>query len=242
MDGKRGNEKEENLHRGHRQKVKERFSRDGFCFDSFQPHEVLEILLFYVIPQKNTNDIAHRLIDEFGSLENVFSASESQLRTVKGIKNESARYLKIFNALNRYRDLTKNVPDRLLSVKDMVDYIKPKFSGKTDEMSLIVCLDSKHCVKECRTVLEGQINYTSIDLRRVLDIALSSNATDIILAHNHPFGVPTPSVNDIETTKYLRKILMQVSIRMIDHIIISPQGEYSMVSDPKYRDIFINTK
>ena len=198
MDDRSTSEKAANLHAGHRHNMKTRFLKNGYSFDNFQPHEVLEMLLYYVIPQRNTNDIAHRLIEQFGSIENVFSASVNQLTTVKGIKDASAMYIKAINALSRFTELSKVVPNRLLTVEDMINYIKPKFSGKNEEMSLIVCLDSKSCVKECRTVLEGMVNYTSIDPRRVLDIALSSNATDIILAHNHPLGSPMPSINTCE--------------------------------------------
>lgn len=225
-------------HAGHRQRFKDKYVKNG-GFDGLPAHEVLELLLYYVIPQKNTNDIAHALIDKFGSLEAVLSASREELETVSGIKGEASLYLTLFNSLERYRRMNSpEVPETLDAPDKMIQYLKPQYYGKNNEISMLVCLDSKCRVIGCHTILEGAMNYTAFDPRKVMDIVIRSNAPRVILSHNHPVGGPNPSRNDVETTGAIIRMLSQIGVKVVDHIIISPEGEVAMSTLPKYMMMF----
>ncbi len=225
-------------HGGHRQRLKQRFLKEG-SFDNFQPHEVLELLLFYVIPQRDTNKIAHDLINRFGSLEAVFSASMDELQKVDWIKEEASLFIKIFNSLDRFRKLNSgDLPDILNTSEKVIEYLKPHYHGKSNEVSMLLCLDRQCRVMGCHTILEGTINYSALNPRKIMDIVLRCNAPCVVLAHNHPVGSPTPSRNDVDSTKTIIRMLSQIEVKVIDHVILSPNGECSMAQEPKYMMMF----
>ncbi|MBR5773648.1 MAG: hypothetical protein IKY44_02230 [Clostridia bacterium] len=225
-------------HGGHRQRRKIDYLRDG-NFDGFHPHEVLEFLLFYIIPQKDTNQIAHELLNRFGSLEAVLTADRNELMKVDGIKEEASLFLTVFDALERYRGMNKpDLPQVLNSSEKIIEYIKPHYHGKTTEVSMLICLDKACRVIGCHTILDGTINFTSLNPRKILDIVISTNAPCVVLTHNHPMGNPTPSQHDIETTRTLIRMLSQIEVKVLDHVIISPGGELSMAKDPRYMMMF----
>lgn len=224
---------------GHRQRLKTRYLKEG-NFDAFATHEVLELLLFYVIPQKDTKPIAKALLEHFdGSLERVFSAPIDELKKVKGIKDEAGLFLTLFNSLERFRKLnSEKLPDRLNSSEKVIEYLKPHYYGKTTETSMLLCLDRQCRVIGCHMIQEGTINYTALNPRKIMDIVLRCNAPCVILSHNHPVGGPTPSQNDIESTRTIIRMLSQIEVKVIDHVIISPNGECSMADTARYAMMF----
>lgn len=225
-------------HEGHRQRLKETYAKDG-SFDRFHPHEVLELLLFYVIPQKDTNELAHKLINRFGSLEAVLTADRNELMKVDGIKEEASLFLTMFDNFERYRRLNQpDAPQILNTSEKIIEYIEPYYYGKTNEVSMLLCLDRMCRVIGCHTILDGTINYTSLNPRKILDIVISTNAPCVVLTHNHPVGSPKPSAHDVETTKALIRMLTQIEVKVLDHIIVSPSGSLAMSKDPKYMMMF----
>ncbi len=225
-------------HYGHRMRLKERYAREK-NFDNFQPHEVLELLLFYVIPQRDTNAIAHELIDRFGSLEAVLNAPLKELEKVPWIKGSASLYLSLFNNLERFRQMNNDdLPDVLNSSEKIIEYIKPQYYGETTEVSRLICLSRDCRVLGCHKILEGTISYTSLNPRNIIDVVFRCNAPCVVLVHNHPVGSPMPSQNDVETTRSLIRLLSQIEVKVIDHIIISPAGECSMARMPKYMMMF----
>ena len=225
-------------HAGHRQRLKQLFLDSG-NFDNFQPHQVLELLLYYVIPQRDTNDIAHKLIDRFGSVEGVLNASVDELQEIAWIKQEASTYLKLFDALERYRRLNSNsVPVKLDKPEKVIEFLKPRYYGKKNEVSMITCVDRACNVMGCYTLLEGTINFTSINTRKVLETTIRSNAPCVILSHNHPVGSPNPSQSDVESTRAIIRLLSQVEVKVLDHVILSPNGEFSMAQSLKYAMMF----
>lgn len=224
---------------GHRQRLKTRYLKEG-SLDAFAPYEVLEFLLFYVIPQKDTKAIAKELLEHFdGSLERVFSAPVEELKRVNGIKEEASLFLTLFNNLERFRKINnENLPEKLNSSEKVIEYLKPHYYGKTIETSMLLCMDRQCRVISCHTIQEGTINYTALNPRKIMDITLRSNAPCVILSHNHPVGSATPSQNDVETTRAIIKLLSQIEVKVLDHVIISPNGECSMAETPKYMMMF----
>lgn len=205
-------------HSGHRERVKAEFLARGI--EGWSSHRVLELLLFYALPQKDTNGLAHELIERFGSLAGVLDASQDELRKVKGVSGHTAVLLKLIPALcNRYEQERADLGRMVHTTQDAVAYLSPYFYGARNEMSYILCLDSKFKALGVRKVAEGSIHAADISIRRIMEEALGLRASGLYLAHNHVSNLAFPSADDWQTTDTLRSILSSVSLELIDHII-----------------------
>lgn len=215
---------ESSVHQGHRERLKQRFLDQGL--DNFTDVQALELLLFYAIPQRDTNPIAHALIDRFGSLSHVLEASPGELKQVKGISDHAATLLSLITELSRYYqvDSAKRV-EILTTLEACGDYLVPYFFGRTEETVFLLCLDAKCKVLCCKEVSRGSVNSASISIRTVVEMALQAKATTVILAHNHPSGIAVPSNEDIHTTKRLWAALDAVEVHLADHIVVA-EGDY----------------
>ena len=212
------------VHGGHRQRLKERFLKQGL--DGFTEVQMLELLLFYAIPQKDTNPLAHLLIDRFGSLAKVMEAPPETLMQVDGIKDHAATLIKITQAMCRAYDVSKRGKVEFVeTISDCGDYLKPYFVNRRYEMVYILCLDSKLKVLDCLMVGEGSINSANVPVRRVVETALNTGATSVVLAHNHPSGFAMPSAEDVQTTRRIAAALSAVEITLVDHIIFGDNGD-----------------
>ena len=211
-------------HGGHRDRMKRRFLKDGI--DSFSPHEVLEILLYYTLPRKDTNDIAHALIKEFGSFAAALEAPIEELQKVKGISENSAIFLKLIPSVCRcyYSSKCNQNPERMTLPQAGQIFVN-KFIGRVDEAVMLMLLNNACKLLFCDVVSEGTVNFSPIYIRQIVALALKYNATIAILAHNHPSGVALPSKNDIDTTISLCKALKLIDVRLVDHLIIA-NGDY----------------
>ena len=216
------------IHDGHRQRMKDRFQKEGL--DHFDEHQVLELLLFYCIPRMDTNPIAHALIDRFGSLAQVLEAPVEELEKVPGIGHNAAVFLSLVMAAGRYYQVncaSRNVI--LTTVEACGRYLMPFFFGRRNETVYLLCLDAKCKVLSCKEIGEGSVNSAGVPIRRIVETALASNATSVVLAHNHPSGMAIPSPEDIQTTRRLAAALNAVEIHLADHIIIADDDHISMV-------------
>ena len=216
------------IHKGHRERLKARFLKEGL--DNFSDIQALELLLFYSIPQKDTNPIAHALLDYFGSLSRVLDASPEELKKVKGISEHSATLLSLVTALSRFYqvDCAQRV-ECLTTLEACGAYLLPYFFGRTKETVFLLCLDAKCKVLCCREVGEGSINSASISVRKIVEVALNSGATTVVLAHNHPSGVAVPSGEDVQTTRRVAAALSSVDVHLADHIVVAEEDYVSMV-------------
>ena len=216
------------IHDGHRNRMKQRFLNDGL--EHFQPHEVLELLLFYCIPRQDTNGIAHSLLERFGTLEGVFSARVSELSKVPGIGENAATFLSLVAAASRYYEVSRHSNDRPLnSIEECAAVLRPYFTARRNEMVYLLCLDAKGKAIACRFVGEGSVNSAAVPIRRIVEMALADNATSVVLAHNHPSGLALPSAEDVQTTRRLSLALQTVDIHLVDHIIVADDECVSMV-------------
>lgn len=216
------------IHDGHRQRLKDRFLQEGL--DGFTEIQVLELLLFYAIPQGDTNPTAHALLDRFGSLAKVLDAPHSKLMEVAGIKHHSATFLKLMKEVGRSYELSRNREEVILpTIEDCGRYLKPFFKGMKNEVVYLLSLDAKLKVLSCRQVGEGSVNYASVPIRRVVEMALEDGASIVLLAHNHPSGLAVPSADDIQTTRRLAVALSAVEIQLFDHIVVADDDYVSMV-------------
>ena len=214
------------LHDGHRQRLIQRFLEEDL--DNFEPHNVLELLLFYAIPRKDTNELAHVLIDTFGSLKGVFDAPYEELIKVPGIGPNTAALLKLVPSLTRtyYSSDARSV---ILDTSEKSgEYFLPYYIGQTEEVVRLACLDAGGKVISNQILHRGSANAAEVNLRKIVNIALRNNAMGVILAHNHPGGLPLPSEEDVATTKSIREALMPMGILLMDHIIVAGQDYVSM--------------
>lgn len=217
----------ETIHDGHRQRLKTRFLQEGL--EHFDEHQVLELLLFYCIPRQDTNPIAHALLEHFGSLTQVMEASPSELQKVKGMGESSAAFLSLLNSFCRYYQINRASSAVILStLEECGRYLMPFFYGRRNETVYLLCLDAKCKVLSCKEVGEGSVNSASVPIRRIVEMALGSNATSAILAHNHPSGIAVPSAEDQLTTKQLAVALAAVDITLVDHMVIADEEFVSM--------------
>lgn len=211
-----------NLHKEHRRRVKERFLRNGL--EDFSPHELLELLLFYAVPQKDTNELAHRLILHFGSLSRVFAASYEDLCKVDGIGDHAATLLRLWLPAASYiltNELEGRAPQFFKTVDRVGTYFINRYIGTTNETVYLMLLDNRYALIDCIRVYEGAVNSVSITPRRLIEIAFRHNASMAVLAHNHPVGLPVPSSEDIGTTMSLRDAFEAVGIQLIEHILVA---------------------
>ena len=228
----------ESIHKGHRERLKERFREEGL--DNFTDIQALELLLFYAVPQKDTNPIAHALLERFGSLSRVLEAAPEELEKVPGISAHSATLLTLVTALGRYYQVDCAQRVECLTTLDACGaYLVSYFFGRIRETVFLLCMDAKCKVLCCREIGEGSVNAASISVRKVVEAALSANATSVVLAHNHPSGVALPSADDVQTTRRIAAALSAVEVRLIDHIVVAEGDFISMVQSGYCFDEFL---
>ena len=220
---------DDNVNKGHRDRLKTRFLNEGL--QGFPPHQVLELLLFFGIPYKDTNEYAHRLITEYGSLSGVLNADYRDLAAFKGIGPHAALLLKLIPELaRRYAmDRWKDRP-QIKNVADAGLYASTLFIGLEHEAFYMICMNAQNRVINPALISEGTVNEAMVYPRIILENAFRFNCVTAIFAHNHPGGSTEPSRADIEMTKKLKKALECVSIQVMDHIIVAG-GDYLSMAE-----------
>lgn len=213
-------------HHGHRARLRERVAMEGL--ENFHEHQVLEYVLSFVIPYKDTNDLAHDLINQFGSLAGVMEADVSELMKVKGMGEVSATFLtdfiKIYNCYEKSKMKTKA---RLISPEHTFKYLKNLFKGKIHEELYVVALNPQSKVIKVQRVAEGTSTEANVTIRDITDLMSRLKVANIIIAHNHPDGNATPSAEDDKFTKALVTTLCINGSHLVDHMIISGKKFYS---------------
>ena len=209
----------ENPHTGHRKRVRKRFTDEGL--ESFSDHEILELLLFYSVPRRDTNETAHRLILRFGSLSSVFDAGIGELTDVEGISLNTAVLIKLIPALSRAYLLDRDT--RYPSFRDpekLGRYLVNSFIGCTGERLIAVYFNNRgECIGKT-VVSEGTVNSTDIPVRKIAETGYRMKAAYFVLAHNHPDGDPIPSAEDISATETCTEIFCRLGIPLAEHYVI----------------------
>lgn len=215
----------ENMHKNHRNRVKERFLKEGL--DAFADHEVLELLLFYAIPQGDTNPLAHRLLEKFSTVNAVFNASVEELCSVPGIQKHTAVLIKLIPRLSAfYTALSAREKKTLRTSQEAGQYVCAKIGLEKKEVFCVICLDSQRNILAFEILEEGTVSQSNIHPRKVVEFAMRHNASSVILAHNHPSGGAYASENDREVTNRLCALLEGMDINVIDHIIAASADSF----------------
>ena len=220
----------DNVHKDHRERVKNRFLKGGL--EGFDKHNILELLLFYSIPQRDTNALAHRLLDRFGSLAGVFDATLEELLSVEGVGRHTATLIKLIPALSReYLSESDGVGEAVPNYEYMGDYFVSRFVGVTNERIMCAMLDNSCRIISTEILSEGGVTSADLPFRTVTEAAIKARAAYIVLAHNHPRGEPLPSFEDYEVTQRLARHLAQIDVRLADHFIVAGRRYTSIMRD-----------
>ena len=211
-------EKPKHRHAGHRERMKAEFLARGL--EGWPDHRVLELLLFYTIPQGDVNDLAHELVERFGSLAGVLDASVEELKKVKGVGDHTAVFLRMLPAvLGRYQGARTRLSAIINSPEEAYAWLEPYFFGARNEMVYVLCMDGKRQVLGVRKVAEGSIEMAEVNTRRIAEEAIGLRAAQIYVAHNHVSNLAIPSQADWLTTDTLRGALRPIGIELIDHLV-----------------------
>ncbi|MBR5554261.1 MAG: RadC family protein [Clostridia bacterium] len=211
-----------NTHAEHRKRMKARFLEHGLSV--FDQHEVLEMLLFYAQPRKDTNAIGHALINKFGSISAVFDADVADLCSVEGVSEHTAILLKMMPQISGTYlydvDLANN-KERLFDYHETGRFFVSKFVGRQTEALYAAYLDNGMHLIDCELISEGEVNGSRMSVRRVVSGALAHDASFVVLAHNHPKGTVLPSDSDISATNVCKAALNVVDVVLYEHYIVS---------------------
>ena len=216
---------DKNLHKGHRSRIRDRVKKEGL--DNFQDYQVLEYVLSFVIPYKDTNPLAHRLINRFGSLAGVLEADEEQLKEVDGMGEVSSHFLTSIIKIYNFYEKGKITQDYILKgPQQTFDYCKKLFAGKIVEELYMISLTGNNKVVKTQRVSSGTRMEAKVTIREITDNITRNKVNSIILVHNHPNGECKPSPEDDKFTKGVVTSLALNDCHLIDHMIIGDGGEF----------------
>ncbi len=224
------------VHDGHRERLRARFAEHGL--ESFNELNAVELLLCYAIPRRDTNEIAHRLLDAFGSLSGVFQASMQELTSIPGIGENAATLILMVPQIVKKAHVSKAKEIKIIrNSTDAGNYLLPYFLDEPDEIVMMLCLDNKRAVICCREMGRGVVNCVDANIRRMVETALKVKTTTVIVAHNHPNGVALPSREDDNFTRTLYRSLGLLGITLEDHIIVA-NDEFVSLADSGVMHLF----
>lgn len=217
-------QKSKNLHTGHRERLKNQYLQNGI--NSMTDIQQLELLLFYAIPQKDTNPIAHKLLDKFGNIKNVLNASVRDLCSVEGIKESSATFLKLVSHMTNV--CSKPRERELINTTKLArEYCEKFYVGINLEQFHVVCLSKDNKVIGSKMIKSGTTDEIKVDIRDITEFAISINCNKIIVSHNHPEGKGEMSDEDFRFTYSLLCSCLLNSISLLDHIIVGTDKNFS---------------
>lgn len=229
--------KDENLQHGHRKRMKEQFmlSERG---DEFPDYQILEMLLFYALPRVDTREKAKQLIKECGSLAGVFNAEAEKLKKISGVTEHLWVFLKlILTAARRYH---MSVAERQVfkSVKDYGEFLLEQYRDAKTEMMSMISITANYEFLAFDVISTGETDSVTVSARKIVEKVLKNKAHSVIIAHNHPSGIAIPSVSDAETTVTIKRLLSQVGVHLVDHVVLENDDYVSMAQSAEYTHIF----
>ena len=228
--------KKKNVHEGHRERMRNKYVNKGI--EVFEQHEILEMLLFYAIPRKNTNDIAHRLLEACGSLSAVFDAPIDILMQ-QGRSYNAAVLLHMIPDLSRaYQSDKFDNEEKIITDENIGKKMVHLFAGKNEECVYAFFLDAKGKEKYSGIISKGDASSAPLFSKDIVSIAARCKAVTVIIAHNHPSGVAFPSRADLEATADIADALDTIGIHLADHIIVADRDYISLSSTPPFSRMF----
>ena len=212
------------IHKHHRQRMKHSYLSSGFS--SFSDIEKLEFVLYFAMAQKDTNPIAHKLLDEFKSFDKVLEAPIESLMAIDGIGEHSAILLHLFLDVVNHYGKSKNLT-KIGSTSQAKSYAANLYNGIHVEEFYIVCLNTANKVLATKKLNSGTASEVNVNIKDITRIAMANNCERIILIHNHPNGLAVPSDEDISFTSRITLSCIMHDIEIIDHIIVGNNKQFS---------------
>ncbi len=220
-----GNKLDKNT--GHRERLRNRFEKSEF--NGFNDYEVLEFLLTYSIPRKDTKALAKNLFDRFGSLKGILSADKEELKKIDGLGKQSVIFIKALNEFIKFyfeHQVEKNEIE-FTTLDNLLKYLNATIGSCKNEVVKVLYLNAQNKMLHTELISEGTVNESYLNPRKIVETALKYKTTSVIVAHNHPDGDPKPSEYDNIITQKIAEALEVVDIDLQDHIIIASEGFYS---------------
>ena len=230
-------EKDKDLRHGHRKRMKDQFalSERG---DEFPDYQLLEMLLFYALPRVDTRETAKELINKFGSFSAVFEADAKELKNVKGVSENLAVFLKLILTSAKRYNTSKAERQTFKTVKDYGQFLLEQYRDAKTEIMSMISLTSRCEFLAFDIVSTGETDSVTVSARRIVEKVIKNGAHSVIIAHNHPSGIAIPSVSDSETTVTIKRLLSQVGVTLIDHVVLEKDDFVSMAQSAEYAHIF----
>ena len=214
----------------HRQRLRERFYKTGA--EGMHDYELLELLLTFSIPRRDVKPVAKKLISTFGNLSGVLDADQKELEKLSGVGSMSASLIRLVKELyTSYLSENMKKNDVLSSPEAVIKFSRIKLSGLSNEAFMVVYVNVKNEVIDYTLLHEGTLDNVAVYPRRIIESALSSHASGIILVHNHPSGNPSPSKEDKILTKEIVDAASSLEIRVLDHLIVAKSGYFSFMEN-----------
>ena len=215
--------------------MKKYFVENGF--KGLEDHQILEIILFYAVPRRDTNLMAHRLLDRYGSIAKVCDAPIDTLKNDFGLSESTAVLLKMIPEMARVYSESKHTAE-IIDLDNAADILRSKFIGANVEKVALALGTANGRLIMCDIVCEGSINATEMPIRKIVDLALRHNEKYAYVAHNHPSELCLPSRPDLETTRMLSETLYSIGVVLADHIIFTDTDSFSIHSHTKFKKYF----
>ncbi|MBQ9375227.1 MAG: hypothetical protein IJU04_02670 [Ruminococcus sp.] len=219
---------DEQLHDGHRARMKAKFEKT-MDFTNFEDHEILEMLLYSCYTRKNTNPIAHKLLNKFGSISNVLSASYDELVNSGIVGKNAALKIKFYHSLNRFLHIEQTDDEiDMRDIQKLKNYVADQFYGLDREHLKLFFTDNRYILKSHTNIQTGTSKSVEMNLRRITKAILDNGTAYFFLAHNHPSASSLPSDEDVLLTRKIIAHLKSMDIHMLDHFIVGTDGVSSM--------------
>lgn len=215
-------------HSGHRERLRRRFIDNGL--DGFEEHQALELYLFYAIPRRDTNPLAHRLLERYRNIGGVCDAPIDELERDFGLSKSAATLLKLLPEMSRLYNESKLSDTNFIDPETVGEMIARRFIGRTSEAVALLLGSAKGKILYFDIVAKGSVSSSDFPLRRIVDLAIRHNARTAYIAHNHPSGSLLPSRADIDVTKLLDSTLSSVGVHLLDHFIVA-DNEYASLRE-----------
>ena len=210
-------------HKGHRMRLKRRFIENGL--DGFEIHQALELYLFYAIPRRDTNPLAHRLLERYRDIACVCDAPIDELQRDFGLSESAAVLLKLLPEMSRLYNESKLSSDNLIDSETVGELMMRRFIGRTSEAVALLLGSAKGKIIYFDIISKGSVSSSDFPIRRIVDLAIRHNAHTAYVAHNHPSGNLLPSRADVDVTKLIDGTLRSVGVLLLDHFIVA-DNEY----------------
>lgn len=212
--------------KGHRERLRARYRRSGEA--ALQDYELLELLLTYAIPRRDTKLLANRLLERFGTLARVFEADLASLEEIEGIGPQAATLISLIRPLStRFLKPAPTGKTVLRSTGEAAAYFQAKLKGLPEEEVHVAFVNAKNAVTATECLQRGTVDQSVVYVRKVIERALAHKASGFLLAHNHPSGDPTPSAQDRDLTQAIKAAAVTVGVRFLDHLIIGDTAPFS---------------